>query len=204
MEEFILKRLKRKTQIIYPKDLGNILIGGNVFPGARVLESGIGSGSATITLLRFLGRKGKLISYEQRPDFIELTRKTIEDFQGLYGKFEATHEIKTRDVYEGIEEEDLDTILLDVPEPERVVDSAAVALRPNGVLLCWLPTALQIHTLVRALKLSKMWAQVETTETIVRPWHVGPKSVRPELQMVAHTGFLTVGRRIVHLDAESD
>jgi tRNA (adenine57-N1/adenine58-N1)-methyltransferase len=196
LNEYLLKRLKRLTQIIYPKDLGTLLIEGNVYSGARVLEAGIGSASAALTFLRFLGPEGELISYENRPEFAEHSTRTIEDYQSLYGALPARHRVEIKDVYEGIAESDLDTVLLDVSEPHRAAPYALEALRTNGVMLCWVPTALQIHQLVSQLKEEPRWAQIKTTETLVRPWFVGPKSVRPSFRMVGHTGFLISARRV--------
>lgn len=196
LSEYILKRLRRRTQIIYPKDLGTLLIEGNIHPGARVLESGIGSASAAITLLRFLSPGGELISYEVREEFAAHSRQTIREFEEWYGRISCRHEIQVRDAYEGIDESNLDAVLLDVPEPERAASSALKALRPNGTLMCWLPTALQVYNLVRHLRSEPRWAQIKTTESLMRPWYVGPLSVRPALTMVGHTGFLTTARRV--------
>lgn len=202
LDDYILKRLRRHTQIIYPKDLGTLLVEGNIFPGARVLEAGLGSGAAALTFLRFLGSSGRLYSYEMRDEFVEKSRETIQEFEELYGTFSTPHEIRIHDIYTGIEEKDLDSILLDIPEPHRVLDSAATSLRPNGVLLSWLPTALQVYELVGDLKKSPFWAQIKTTESLVRPWYVGAKSIRPEQQMVGHTGFLTTARHVDCFDCE--
>ncbi|MFQ5739642.1 MAG: tRNA (adenine-N1)-methyltransferase [Acidobacteriota bacterium] len=196
LSEYVLKKLKRRTQIIYPKDLGALLVEGNIYPGARVLEAGIGSGSVALLLRRFLGPDGVLISYEKREEFVQLSRDTLEEFQALYGGSPAGHAIRLRDVYEGIEETDLDTVILDVPEPHRAVEAAAKALRPNGILLCWLPTALQVFSLVRELQECPNWASITTTESLLRPWVIGARSIRPAHRMVAHTGFLVSARRV--------
>ena len=196
LSEYILKRLRRRTQIIYPKDLGTLLIEGNIYPGARVLEAGIGSASAAITLLRFLSPGGELISYETREEFAGHSQQTIEEFREWYGTVSSQHSIRIQDAYQGIEESDLDAVLLDVPEPEKAAPFALESLRTNGTMLCWLPTALQVYNLVRHLKNEPRWAQVKTTESLMRPWFVGPVSVRPSLTMVGHTGFLTTARRV--------
>ena len=196
LERYVLKKLRRRTQIIYPRDSTQILIRGDIYPGARVLEAGLGSGSVALVLLRFLGPQGHLISYERREEFASMARDTLAEFAGLYGSSGARHTVVLEDVYEGIRETDLDAILLDVPEPERAVDSAAAALRPGGTLLCWLPTALQVYRLVRMLQRGPEWAHIETTESLVRPWHVSEASIRPVHRMVAHTGFLVSARCI--------
>ncbi len=197
LEEFIMKRLKRQTQIIYPKDLGPLLLAGDIFPSARVLESGIGSGAAAVVLLRYLGFEGRLVSYERREEFAQVALQTIGEAAATFGGHLATHRVEIRDVYEGIEERELDTILLDVPEPHRAVESAALALRPGGTLICWLPTVLQVYGLVRTLQKSECWAEIRTSETLVRPWDVSEDSIRPTQRMVAHTGFMIRARRVV-------
>ena len=194
-EEFILQKLKRHTQIVYPKDMGMILMQGNIFSGARVLEAGLGSASLATVLRNLLGPDGTLISYERRHEFVEPAESTLALYGRLYGQTLAHHRIEVRDVYEGIEETDLDTVLLDVPEPHRAMEAAA-ALRINGVLVCWLPTALQVFELVRALQTSEQWARVRSSETLLRPWRVGPRSIRPAQRMVGHTGFLVSSRRV--------
>ena len=204
LERYVLKGLRRRTQVIYPRDSTQILIRGDIYPGARVLEAGLGSGSVALVLLRFLGPEGHLISYERREEFASMAQNSLSEFAGLYGTSGARHTIVLEDVYEGIREQDLDTILLDVPEPERAVESAAAALRPGGSLLCWLPTALQVYRLVRILQRGPEWAHIETTESLVRPWHVSEESIRPVHRMVAHTGFLISARRIYEEPADQN
>ncbi len=196
LEDYILKVLKRRTQIIYPKDLGSLLIEANIYPGARVLEAGIGSAAATLVLRRWLGPEGRLVSCERREEFALHCRQTLDEFESLYGGILCNHEIKIGDVYDGIDEKDLDAILLDLPEPQNAEEAAAEALRINGVLLCWIPTALQVFELARALQTSPAWGRVQIRETLLRPWHVGVKSARPAHRMVGHTGFLVSGRRV--------
>ena len=199
-EDFILQKLKRHTQILYPKDLGMILMQGNIFSSSRVLEAGLGSASAAIVLRSMLGPEGELISYERREEFIEPAKSMLDLYSRLYGPLLARHRIEVRDVYEGIAETDLDTVLLDVPEPARALDAAAAALRINGVLVCWLPTALQVFELVRSLQTSEQWGRVRSSETLLRPWRVGPRSILPAQRMVGHTGFLISARRVEKIE----
>ncbi|HEY8551882.1 MAG TPA: tRNA (adenine-N1)-methyltransferase [Thermaerobacter sp.] len=193
LEDYILL-MPRRTQVIYPKDLGQILVRSNLGPGDRVLEAGVGSGATTLALLRAVGPSGEVISYERRPEFARLARENVERF---FGGRPSWWRLELRDVYAGIDEQGLDAVLLDVPEPVHCVDAAALALRPGGVLLCWLPTTNQVQQLVTSLRRHPAWDLIETTELLLRPWHVTAASVRPEHRMVAHTGFLITARRVV-------
>lgn len=190
LEDYLL-HLRRRTQILYPKDIGFLLLRGEIFPGARVLEAGVGSGALACALLRYLGPEGRLYGYEVRPDFLELARENLRYFHGEM----ANAELRLADVYEGIEERDLDTVILDLPEPWRALPGAIDSLRPGGVFLAWLPTTLQVHRLV--MELGEMpVGEVEVVELLLRPWHVTRESMRPEHRMVAHTGFLVSARRL--------
>jgi tRNA (adenine57-N1/adenine58-N1)-methyltransferase catalytic subunit len=186
-----IMQMPRSTAIIYPKDLAAILLWADVYPGATVFESGMGSGALTLALLRAVGPHGRVIVYEVRPEFILRARENVEAFHG-----EAPNlTIHQRDVYAGIEERDLDRVLLDLPEPWQVIPSAAEALRPGGFLCAYSPSTTQVQTTVETLK-AHGFGDVEAMETIFRPWHVQGQSVRPVQQMVGHTGFLTFARRL--------
>ncbi len=191
LSEYVLK-MPRGAQVIYPKDLGPILIIGDVFPGARVLESGVGSGALTSTLLRAIGPDGHLTGYEIRDDFADRARRNIEGFLGP----DLPLEIEVRDIYEGIALDDLDRVMLDLPEPWRVVKHAEAALRPGGILVAYLPTIGQVGRLREALNESA-FGMAETLEVLQRSWHVDGQSIRPDHRMVAHTGFLTHARLLV-------
>ncbi len=191
LSEYVLK-MPRGAQVIYPKDLGPILIIGDVFPGARILESGVGSGALTSTLLRAIGPHGHLTGYEIRDDFADRARRNIEGFLGP----DLPLDIEVRDVYEGIELHDLDRVMLDLPEPWRVVKHAEAALRPGGILVAYLPTIGQVGRLREALNESA-FGMAETIEVLQRSWHVDGQSIRPDHRMVAHTGFLTHARLLV-------
>ena len=183
--------MPRVATVIYPKDLGAIITLGDIFPGARVLEAGAGSGALTIALTQAVGEGGRLYSYDVRQDMIE--RATANVAAAAPDHPQLT--IELGDVYLGIEVDELDRIVLDLPEPWHVVPHADKALVPGGILLSFLPTVLQVHELVQALRAEGTFDVIETVEVMLRPWDVGRRSVRPAHRMVAHTGFITMARR---------
>lgn len=191
LAEYVLE-MPRGAQVIYPKDLGPILVLADVAPGARVLESGVGSGALTMALLRAVGAEGSVVGYELREDFAARARSNVE---GMLGS-DVPLRIEVRDTYEGIDEDDLDRILLDLPEPWQVVKHAQQALRPGGILLAYLPTIGQVARLREEIA-SSSFGMAQTVEVLQRSWHVDGQSVRPDHRMVAHTGFLTVARLLV-------
>jgi tRNA (adenine57-N1/adenine58-N1)-methyltransferase len=188
--------MPRGAQIIYPKDIALILLWADVYPGSTVLEAGIGSGALTLGLLRAVGETGRVISYEVREDFLRRAEKNISSY---LGKLPPNLLSRLQDIYEGIEERGLDRIVLDLPEPWRLVNSAGNALRPGGILLSYLPTILQTTQLTEAFHRDGRFTQIATVETLLRSWHIEGMSVRPDHRMVAHTGFITVARRILPL-----
>jgi tRNA (adenine57-N1/adenine58-N1)-methyltransferase catalytic subunit len=188
LSDYVLE-MPRGAQVIYPKDLGPILMMADIHPRARVLESGVGSGALTMALLRAVGPDGRVVGYEIRDDFADRARRNVE---GLLGTSLPLH-IEVRDVYSGIDEEELDRVMLDLPEPWRVVKHAESALRPGGILLAYLPTIGQVARLREELETSA-FGMAQTIEVLQRGWHVEGQSVRPDHRMVAHTGFLTSAR----------
>jgi len=189
--EYVLE-MPRGAQVIYPKDLGPILVLADVFPGARILESGIGSGALTMALLRSIGPTGEVVGYELRPDFADRARQNITGMLGA----DVPLRVEVRDVYDGIDEQDLDRVILDLPEPWQVVKHAEAALRPGGIMLAYLPTIGQVSRLREALE-GSAFGMAESLEVLQRTWHVEGQSVRPDHRMVAHTGFLTTARLLV-------
>jgi tRNA (adenine57-N1/adenine58-N1)-methyltransferase catalytic subunit len=188
----LVLHMPRQAQVIYPKDAASILVWGDVFPGAVVVEAGVGPGALTIALLRAVGPQGRVISYDCREDHVEMAQKNVARFYG-----DATNwTVKLGDVYSSIDETDVDRLILDVPEPWRALDVAARALTAGGVLVGYVPTVLQVKSLVDALHDGRAFAAIETFETLQRFWHVREISIRPEHRMVAHTGFVTVARRL--------
>jgi len=189
LNDFVLK-MPRGAQVIYPKDIGAIIMGADVFPGAVVLEAGTGSGALTLGLLRAVGDHGKVISYEARDDFAERARANIEAF---LGKLPDALELRQGDVTFADIDEDVDRVVLDLPEPWRVIPVALRALRPGGVFCSYVPTVVQVSQVTESLRAAG-FIDVVTSETLVRTWHVEGQSVRPDHRMVAHTGFITTGR----------
>ncbi len=184
----VVLEMPRGAQVIYPKDLGPLLLLADVFPGARILESGLGSGALSMALLR---AGAEITGYELRPDFAQRARSNVAGFLGA-AALERYH-VEVRDVYEGVDAAGLDRVVLDLPEPWRVVSHAEAALRPGGILVAYLPTILQVAALRAALERSA-FALAGTVEVLQRGWHVEGPSVRPDHRMVAHTGFLTSAR----------
>jgi tRNA (adenine57-N1/adenine58-N1)-methyltransferase len=184
--------LPREAQVIYPKDIASILVWGDLFPGARVVEAGVGPGALTMALLRSVGGSGHVISYDCRADHIEMAKKNVARFFGDAPRWT----VKLGDVYDSIDEKDVDRVIFDLPEPWRALESAAGALVAGGVLVGYVPTVLQVKALVDALHAHPAFGAIETFETLQRFWHVREISIRPEHRMVAHTGFVTVARRL--------
>ncbi len=187
LSDFVVA-MPRGAQVIYPKDLGPMLLMADIFPGARVLEAGVGSGALSMTLLR---AGADIVGYELRPEFAARATANVEAFLGV--EVLARYRVECKDVYEGIAEAALDRVVLDVPEPWNVVPHAQGALRPGGILVAYLPSITQVSQLRDALAASP-FAMAETVEVLVRPWHVQGQAVRPEHRMVAHTGFLSSAR----------
>ena len=188
----LIPNLPRMAQVIYPKDIGPILIWADIFPGANVIEAGAGPGALTIALLRAVGPEGRVISYEIREDFARMARENVGRFYGP-----AQHwTLRVADIAQSLDESEVDRIILDLPEPWQVTERAWKALRPGGILLSYLPTVIQVKSLVDSLREHGGFACIETMETLMRFWHIKGLSVRPEHRMVAHTGFIVVARRL--------
>jgi tRNA (adenine57-N1/adenine58-N1)-methyltransferase len=186
-----VREMPRGPQIIYPKDLGNIISLADVFPGAMVVEGGLGSGALTAALLRAVGPTGRVITYEVdesvAPKALRNIQSVIPDTSNLTITFGS--------IYGGIGEREVDRVVLDVPEPWQAVAGVGDALVMGGIVLSFLPTVLQVHQLVMELQRDGRFQLIETVETLLRPWHVTERSVRPAHRMVAHSGFLTTAVR---------
>jgi tRNA (adenine57-N1/adenine58-N1)-methyltransferase catalytic subunit len=184
---------RRQTQPIYPKDLGAILVAADVFPGARVLEAGAGTGALTMAALRAVGERGQVVSYEVREDFLEAARRAVTD---TLGAVPSNLDLKLGDVYAGVEERDMDRVLLDLPEPWQAVPAVKAALRPGGIVFAHCPNVSQVQRFFDCLRETRGFGMLEAFELLQRGWTVRGRSMRPSHRMVAHTGFLCFARRL--------
>ena len=187
LAEFILK-MPRGAQVIYPKDIGPLLMLADIGPGVRVFETGVGSGALSMAMLR---AGAEIVGYELREDFANRARTNVEQFLGTESA--ARYRVELRDSYDGIDETDLDRVVLDLPEPWQVVPHAAGALHPGGILAAYTPSVMQVAQLRDALAASSFFG-AETVEVLQRGWYVEGQAVRPDHRMVGHTGFLTTAR----------
>jgi tRNA (adenine57-N1/adenine58-N1)-methyltransferase len=186
----LLVDIPRTTQILYPKDIGFILVTMGVGPGQKVLEAGTGSGSMTTALAYAVGNEGRVVSYEVRPDMQNLARKNLTRF-GLASRVD----FKLRDIQQGFDETDADSFFLDVPNPYDYIAQVRAALKPGGFLCCLIPTFNQVEKTLLAMRQHK-FAFIEVCEILLRYYKPEPSRLRPTDRMVAHTGFLVFGRRI--------
>ena len=189
LSDYVVK-MKRGAQVIYPKDLGPMLMIADIAPGHRVLESGVGSGALSLALLR---AGATVVGYELRGDFARRARNNVRDFLGAEAM--TRYLVEERDCYEGIDEQELDRVALDLPEPWRVAPHAAERLRPGGILVAYTPSVVQATRLRGALD-DGPWGLAATVEVLQRGWHIVADAVRPDHRMVAHTGFVTHARRL--------
>jgi tRNA (adenine57-N1/adenine58-N1)-methyltransferase len=184
-------RMSRHAQIIHPKDAAIIVAWTDLHEGARVVEGGLGSGALATAILRAIGSSGHLTTYELRQEPTNLALKNVRSLMGET----KNHMVRVADIYDGLEEQNIDSIILDVPEPWLVVEHAAAALRSGGHFAAYVPTALQMQQVVLALEGTYRFGCIESLETILRNWHVTGRSLRPEHKIMGHTGFLVFARR---------
>ncbi|MEX1038349.1 MAG: tRNA (adenine-N1)-methyltransferase [Acidimicrobiia bacterium] len=193
LADYILK-MKRGAQVVYPKDLGPILVYADIAPGLRVLEAGTGSGSLTMALVRAVGPEGSVVSVDIREDHLNHARKALTRW---FGEVPPNLDLRVGDVSDLVEEVDPDRLILDLPEPWSVLDAAARHMRPGGVICAYLPTVPQVQTTVERAGELGVFAEVEVSEFLMREWNVSGRSVRPGHSMVGHTGFLVFMRRVI-------
>lgn len=190
--DYILK-MRRGPQVVYPKDLGPLLMYADIRPGLTVVEAGTGSGALTIALARAVGPTGKVISYELREDHAPRGRSNVERY---FGRVPEWLELRVGDLLENLAGIEHDRLVLDLPEPWTLVPASTEWLRSGGVFCSYLPTVPQLEQLHKAFEISGRFTDVETFEVLLRTWRVAGRSVRPDHGMVGHTGFVTVGRCI--------
>ncbi|PPH23834.1 tRNA (adenine-N1)-methyltransferase [Rathayibacter toxicus] len=196
LADFVMA-MPRGAAIVYPKDAVHILALADIFPGARVVEAGVGSGALSLWLLRAIGERGALSSFERREEFADIARANVETFLGY------TPDNWTVTVGELVEElprtiapGDADRVVLDMLAPWECLDVAADALTPGGVVLCYVATVTQLSRVAEAIRASGLFTHPVSTETMVRGWHVEGLAVRPDHRMIGHTGFLISARRL--------
>jgi tRNA (adenine57-N1/adenine58-N1)-methyltransferase len=192
LADFVLS-MPRGATVVYPKDSAAIIGYADVFPGARVLEAGAGSGALTCALLRAVGSEGSVTSYERRPEFAAVARKNVERF---FGAPVAHWDLRGGDVAQAIDVGEVDRAVLDMLAPWEVVGTVAAALVPGGVLCCYVATTTQLSRVVEQLREDGCWTEPQPWETLHRGWHVEGLAVRPDHRMVGHTGFLVTSRRM--------
>ncbi|GAA2089825.1 tRNA (adenine-N1)-methyltransferase [Actinomadura alba] len=186
-------RMPRGAAVVYPKDAAQIVTMADVFPGARVVEAGAGSGALSCWLLRAVGERGLVSSYERRPDFAEVARSNVERF---FGGPHPSWRLTVGSVQDAIDETDVDRVVLDMLAPWECLDSAAKALIPGGMVCAYVATTTQMSRVVEALREQGSFAEPYAFETMLRSWHVEGLAVRPDHRMVGHTGFLVTARRL--------
>ncbi len=186
-----LQALKRKAQIILPRDAAHIIMNCSIESGCMVLEAGIGSGSLTTTLATAVAPNGKVISYDKREDFIEHAMKNIKT-----ANLEEFVETKLKDITTGIDEENLDAIILDMPNPWDAINHAYKALKPGGYLCTYSPLSSQVENTILEIKKQK-FIEIKTMENIQREMVVSENGMRPSFDMLGHTGYLTFARKIL-------
>lgn len=186
--------MPRGAQVIYPKDAAQIVHEGDVFPGARVLEAGAGSGALTCSLLRAVGPVGEVISYEVRDDHAEHARRNVSTF---FGGQPANWTLTIADLADcDLPEASVDRVVLDMLAPWEVIDTVARVLVPGGVLIVYVATVTQLSRAVEALRGQQCWTEPRSWESLVRGWNVVGLAVRPEHNMRGHTAFLISARRL--------
>ncbi|SDH29490.1 tRNA (adenine-N1)-methyltransferase [Microbacterium pygmaeum] len=196
LRDFVMS-MPRGAAIIYPKDAAQIIAQADVFPGAVVVEAGVGSGALAMWLLRAIGEHGRLISFERRAEFADVARANVETF---LGETPANWDVVVGDLVEelpsAVAPASVDRVVLDMLAPWECIDAVADALTPGGVVLCYIATATQLSRVAEFIRGTGLFTDPDASETMVRGWHVEGLAVRPDHRMVAHTGFLLTARRL--------
>jgi tRNA (adenine57-N1/adenine58-N1)-methyltransferase len=192
LSDYVLS-MPRGATVVYPKDAGQIVQMADVFPGARVIEAGAGSGGLTCSLLRAVGDAGHVSSYEKREDFAEVARRNVTRF---FGDPPSNWRLTVGDLALACDDSDVDRVVLDMLAPWEVLETVAKAMVPGGVLCVYVATTTQLSRIVEAMRLQSAFTEPQPWETLVRGWHVDGLAVRPNHRMVGHTGFLVTARRL--------
>lgn len=192
LSEFVVS-MPRGAAVVYPKDAAQIVTLADVFPGARVVEAGVGSGALTCALLRAVGDTGLVSSYERREDFAVIARRNVETF---FGQPHPAWTLTVGDLQDALVDREVDRVVLDMLAPWECLDAVATALVPGGVLIGYVATVTQLSTLVEALRADGRFTEPASWESLVRTWHVEGLAVRPDHRMIGHTGFLVQTRRL--------
>lgn len=192
LADYVLS-MPRGAAVIYPKDAAQIVAMADIFPGARVVEAGVGSGALTMSMLRAVGPEGSVHSYERRPEFAEVATGNIERFfRGPHPAWRLT----VGDLVENLDDTEVDRVVLDMLAPWECVDAVAEALIPGGVLCVYVATTTQLSRTVETIREHKGFTEPAPWETMIRTWHVEGLAVRPDHRMIGHTGFLVTARRL--------
>jgi tRNA (adenine57-N1/adenine58-N1)-methyltransferase len=192
LSDFVLS-MPRGATIVYPKDAAMIVGVADIYPGAKVLEAGVGSGALTLSLLRAVGEKGSVHSVERRSEFADNARANVEQY---FGELPHQWTLTVGDLQEQEVDHTFDRVVLDMLAPWECVAISAQALRPGGVFLAYVATTTQLSATAEALKSDGRFTEPESSETIVRGWHHEGLAVRPQQRMIGHTGFLILSRRM--------
>lgn len=192
LADYVLS-MPRGAAVVYPKDAGQIVAMADVFPGARVVEAGVGSGALTMSLLRAVGDTGMVHSYERRAEFAAIARANVETF---FGGPHPAWSLTVGDLAERLDETGVDRVVLDMLAPWECLDAVARALVPGGVLIAYVATATQLSRMAEDLRADGRFAEPNAWESLVRGWHLEGLAVRPQHRMVGHTGFLVTARRM--------
>ncbi|WP_448062766.1 tRNA (adenine-N1)-methyltransferase [Cellulomonas hominis] len=196
ISDYVLS-MPRGAAVVYPKDAGQIVAMADIFPGARVIEAGVGSGALTMSLLRAVGDAGELHSIERREDFAAIARGNVEAF---FGGPHPAWQLSVGDLSDVLpvtsEPGTVDRVVLDMLAPWENLDAVAVALAPGGVLICYVATTTQLSRVAEDIRADGRYTEPEAWESMVRGWHLEGLAVRPEHRMIGHTGFLLTTRRL--------
>ncbi len=187
--DYLERAFRRVTQVIYPKDLGLILLLGSVYPGAKVLEGGVGTGFLTATLANFVGPQGHVYAYEKRKEFAEVA---IENLRRLGLLDRVT--IRIADVKKDVKEENLDVAILDIPDPWEAIDTLKKALKPSSPIITFLPTINQVIKLLKVITKRDDVVDIKVFDSILREYIVDPEALRPKTHVIGHTGYIVFFR----------